>query len=305
MGMAAYLPPGWPAGVHPPGSEDFERTAVAWLLDVVPPDYRLYGVLRRHPIALAAMASHHVAACVEGARQGYRTARSELGEALPPHGIDSVLVAYRSEGRRLVATAQAVDLVARALRGEVFRPQIRAGRPEDGRTGRPEDGKASRPENRQAQKPAGLQTGGLKNRKPERAEGRGAAWTEEQSVSEPPGRGAAWTEERGTSGEGRRRLKAPRGEREIQPEEPRGRKTGRAEGATPGATPRGWRAGPCRRRGGGRRTRALPRGPWPPPRRQAGRRTRRAAAPARHRHREGDSRPGAASARRSRRAAGR
>src|SRR6266851_5603370 len=70
MGMAAYLPPGWPAGVHPPGSEDFERTAVAWLLDVVPPDYRLYGVLRRHPIALAAMASHHVAACVEGARQG-------------------------------------------------------------------------------------------------------------------------------------------------------------------------------------------------------------------------------------------
>jgi probable Rubsico expression protein CbbX len=38
-------------------------------------------------------------------------------------------------------------------------------------------------------------------------EGRGAAWTEEQSVSEPPGRGAAWTEERGTSDEGRRRLK--------------------------------------------------------------------------------------------------
>ena len=260
MGMAAYLPPGWPAGVHPPGSEDFERTAVAWLLDVVPPDYRLYGVLRRHPIALAAMASHHVAACVEGARQGYRTARSELGEALPPHGIDSVLVAYRSEGRRLVATAQAVDLVARALRGEVFRPQIRAGRPEDGRTGRPEDGKASRPENRQAQKPAGLQTGGLKNRKPERAEGRGAAWTEEQSVSEPPGRGAAWTEERGTSDEGRRRLKAPRrasgeqstsgegrrplkaprGEREIQPEEPEGpknRKPERAEGC--GAAPEG------------------------------------------------------------------
>jgi hypothetical protein len=36
-------------------------------------------------------------------------------------------------------------------------------------------------------------------------EGRGAAWTKEQSVSEPQGRGAAWTEERGTSDEGRRR----------------------------------------------------------------------------------------------------
>jgi len=182
--MAAYLPPGWPAGVHPPGSEDFERTAVGWLLDVVPPDYRLYGVLRRHPLALAVMASHHVAACVEGARQGYRTARSELGEVLPPHGIDSVLAAYRSEGRRLVATAQAVDLVARALHGEVFRPQIRAGRLE-------------------------------------RAEGRGAAWTEEPGMSEPRGapppgltrrRGAALpglrSEERGTSDE--RRGKAAR-----------------------------------------------------------------------------------------------
>ena len=123
--MAAYLPPGWPAGVHPPGSQDFERTAVAWLLDVVPPDYRLYGVLRRHPIALAALARHHLAACVEGARRGYRTARTELGDVLPVHGLDAVLAAYRSEGRRLVATACAVDLVARALRGEVFTPQLR------------------------------------------------------------------------------------------------------------------------------------------------------------------------------------
>jgi hypothetical protein len=124
--MAAYLPPGWPAGVHPPGSDDFERTAVAWLLDVVPPDYRLYGVLRRHPVALAALARHHVAACVRGAREGYRTARSELGDLLPQHGIDAVLAAYQDEGRRLLAAAQAVDLVGRALRGETFRPQIRA-----------------------------------------------------------------------------------------------------------------------------------------------------------------------------------
>jgi hypothetical protein len=124
--MAAYLPPGWPAGVHPPGSDDFERTAVAWLLDVVPPDYRLYGVLQRHPVALAVLARHHVAACVRGAREGYRTARSELGELLPQHGIDAVLAAYQGEGRRLLATAQAVDLVGRALRGETFRPQIRA-----------------------------------------------------------------------------------------------------------------------------------------------------------------------------------
>jgi hypothetical protein len=123
--MAEYLPPGWPTGVHPPGSDDFERTAVTWLLDAVPPDYRLHGVLRRHPVALAAMARHHTRACVEGARRGYRTARTELAEVLPEHALDAVLAAYRTEGQRLVATARAVDLVARALRGEVFKPRLR------------------------------------------------------------------------------------------------------------------------------------------------------------------------------------
>jgi len=122
--MTAYVPPGWPAGVHPPGTEDFERTAQAWLLDVVPADYRLHGVLRRYPLALAAMAAQHTKACVAGAREGYRTARTEVGGALPPHALEALLAAYRAEGRRLVATAQAVDLVARALRGEVFTPQL-------------------------------------------------------------------------------------------------------------------------------------------------------------------------------------
>jgi hypothetical protein len=110
--------------VHPPGSEDFESTAVGWLLDVVPPDYRLHGVLRRYPVALAALARYHSKACVEGARQGYRTARTELAGALPPHAIDTVLAAYRKEGARLAATAEAVDLVERALRGEEFTPKM-------------------------------------------------------------------------------------------------------------------------------------------------------------------------------------
>ena len=122
--MAAYLPPGWPTGVHPPGSEEFERTAVAWLLDVVPPDYRLHGVLQRHPVALATLARRHLTACVEGARQGYRTARTELGDVLPVSGLDAVLAAYRSEGRRLVNSARAADLVERALRGKEFTPRL-------------------------------------------------------------------------------------------------------------------------------------------------------------------------------------
>jgi len=129
--MAAYVPPGWPPAVHPPGSEGFERTAVAWLLDVVPADYRLYGVLRRYPVALAAMAVHHADACVAGARSGYRVARSELGDVLPAHGLDAVLSAYRAEGRRLVGIARAATLVSRALRGETFSPRLADAPPQD------------------------------------------------------------------------------------------------------------------------------------------------------------------------------
>src|SRR5262249_56877952 len=73
---------------------------------------------------LAARAAHDTKACVAGAREGYRNARTEVGGALPPHALEALLAAYRAEGRRLVATAQAVDLVARALRGEVFAPQL-------------------------------------------------------------------------------------------------------------------------------------------------------------------------------------
>ena len=136
--MAAYLPPGWPTGVHPPGSEGFERTAVAWLLDVVPPDYRLHGVLQRHPVALATLARRHLAACVEGARQGYRTARTELGGVLPVSGVDAVLAAYRSEGHRLVTAARAADLVERALRGKEFTPPLHEAPSPPGQRGKQE-----------------------------------------------------------------------------------------------------------------------------------------------------------------------
>jgi hypothetical protein len=137
---AAFVPTGWPDGVHPPGTPGFEQTAVNWLLDVVPPDYRLHGVLVRHPVALATLARHHLAACVEGARQGYRSARAELGDDLPPGGLTAVLSAYQTEGQRLVATARAVDLVGRALRGETFVPGLAS--PADSRRPAP-DGSAS------------------------------------------------------------------------------------------------------------------------------------------------------------------
>jgi hypothetical protein len=121
---AVYVPPGWPAEVRPPGTPDWELSAVSWLLDAVPPDYRAYGVLRRHPVALARMARYHVNSAIEAARTGYRRAAVDLKHHLPPHAIDAVHDVYRREGPRLVRLANAIELVERALRGEHFVPRM-------------------------------------------------------------------------------------------------------------------------------------------------------------------------------------
>src|SRR5260370_21347896 len=122
VAVTQYVPPGWPAGVHPPGSEEFERSAIAWLLEVVPSDYLLHGVLRRHPIALATLARHHLQACVDGARNGYRTARTQLGPHLPPTAVEAVIAAYPNEGQRLPAPTQAAALVKRTRHAAPLRP---------------------------------------------------------------------------------------------------------------------------------------------------------------------------------------
>jgi hypothetical protein len=119
-----HVPAGWPPGVDPPGTENFVPSAVEWLYNLVP-DLRGDVTARRHPVILAAIARHVTAGAAEGARAGYRTVRTELAEAVPPHAVGAALAAYRDEGRRLVAAARGAELVERALRGAA----LLAGRP--------------------------------------------------------------------------------------------------------------------------------------------------------------------------------
>ena len=121
--MARYVPPDWPERVQPPGTEGWEASAVTWLLELVP-EFRQYGAVCRHPVILTSIARHLIRGSVAGARDGYRTVRTELAEHAPPHAVDAALTAYRTEGRRLAAAARAVDLVERALRGEVFKSRL-------------------------------------------------------------------------------------------------------------------------------------------------------------------------------------
>jgi hypothetical protein len=74
--------------------------------------------VRNHPEVLAFIARNVLNGAVEGARQGYRTTRSELGGMVPPEVVAAALSDLRTEGRRLSAALRAVELVERALRGK-------------------------------------------------------------------------------------------------------------------------------------------------------------------------------------------
>jgi hypothetical protein len=118
------VPPGWPAEVLPPQAPDWERSAVAWLLDQCPPEYRAHEVLRTHPVVLARFAREHVDAAVAAARQGWRTVRADLRDLVPPEVVEAAVGAYDREGRRLVQVGRAVALVEAALRGERWVPRL-------------------------------------------------------------------------------------------------------------------------------------------------------------------------------------
>lgn len=120
------LTPDWPASVHPPGSDSFEQTALVWLFDHVPADYRLHGVLRRHPVALARLARQYASAALEAAREGYRTARVDLREYLPPHALDQVMNAYLAEGQRMASVLRGIEEVDAALRAAAAERSIDA-----------------------------------------------------------------------------------------------------------------------------------------------------------------------------------
>ena len=97
---------------------------MAWLFDLVPPDYRAHEVLRRYPVVLARFAAGHVGAGVQAARDGLRTVRADLADAVPPEVVDAAIGAYEREGRRLVRAGRQVALVSAALRGERWVPRL-------------------------------------------------------------------------------------------------------------------------------------------------------------------------------------
>lgn len=113
-------PPGWPRTVRPPGVPGWEATATAWLLDISPPEYRSYPVLRRHPVVLARFAFLHVEGEQAAVRRGLSEARGILRDVTDPDTVESAVLAWQAEEARLLAERRAVQLVEEALRGRRF-----------------------------------------------------------------------------------------------------------------------------------------------------------------------------------------
>ena len=113
-------PPGWPGQVRPPGAPGWERTATAWLLDICPPEFRSYQVLRRHDVVLARFAVLHVEACRAAVRSGLSEARAELREVTDQDTVEAAVQAWHTEAARLTAERRAVGLVEEALRGRRY-----------------------------------------------------------------------------------------------------------------------------------------------------------------------------------------
>ena len=120
MQTSIYVPPGWPESVRPPGAPDWEATAVAYLLDRCPADYRGYPVLRRHPVVLARFAAQFVEGQLRTSQAGLSGVRSSLDELVAPQVLESAAQAWQEQTAQLIRVRRAVALVEEALRGKVF-----------------------------------------------------------------------------------------------------------------------------------------------------------------------------------------
>jgi hypothetical protein len=113
-------PPGWPEEVRPPDAPDWECTAVSWLLDLCPPEYRRYDGLRRHVVVLSRFAVLHVEAQQAAVKRGLSECRTALRDVAEDAVVDAAVQTFLLEEARLLGVRRAVGLVEEALRGRRF-----------------------------------------------------------------------------------------------------------------------------------------------------------------------------------------
>ena len=110
--------------MRPPGAPGWEATAIAYLLDCCPADFRAYRVLRNHPEVLAQFAVHFVRGQHQASQEGLAEVRTSLWEYVEPDVLEAATQAWLEQGARLARIRRAVALLDEALRGRVFVPKL-------------------------------------------------------------------------------------------------------------------------------------------------------------------------------------
>jgi hypothetical protein len=118
------VPAGWPVEVRPPGAPGWEKTAVSWLLDRCPPEYRGYPTVTRHPVVLAWLAGHHLDGQLQATRRALATARADLAGAVSQTALRETLDVVEAELARAVAAQRSLALIGQALSGVRFVPRL-------------------------------------------------------------------------------------------------------------------------------------------------------------------------------------
>lgn len=110
------VPAGWPTQVRPPGAEGHVRSAVGWLLEQCPPNYRAHPVLRSRPLVLVWLAGLQVESQQAANVAARGAARAELRDVLgDPRAVEALLRVLDAEQARLLGIERAVRLIGEAL----------------------------------------------------------------------------------------------------------------------------------------------------------------------------------------------
>jgi len=124
QGHAGVAPPGWPAQVRPPDAPGWEHTAVNYLLDQCPAEYRRFAGLRRHVVVLARFAVLYTEAQQAAVRRGLSEVRGDLKDVADEAVVEAAVQTFLLEESRLLAVRREVGLLEDALRGQRYRVRM-------------------------------------------------------------------------------------------------------------------------------------------------------------------------------------
>jgi hypothetical protein len=124
MGQVPVVPPGWPERVRPPDSPDWELSAVEFLLDCCPAEFRNHPMLRRHPVVLARFAAWQLEGALRAGELDLRTLRFSLSQVAPPQVAGQAAEVWQEARAGIHRLRREARLVNDALGGARVRARL-------------------------------------------------------------------------------------------------------------------------------------------------------------------------------------